>query len=213
MDVRAALGVYNAGVRRFSEILLTAVTAISFLLAIATGILWIQSGRVQDELIYYMIDSPNRSTTFCRIRSSRGLLSVSTSNMYYASREQIRFIDPTQPSYNPGSDMPTWGWSRNASAGTPYHPQGSFWNQRGFRFTFPRWIPSPTPGRWRVGSFWMPHWFLLLICLILPGLSFRRRLRRLHRARLNLCARCGYDLRASPERCPECGAVAKKGRA
>ncbi len=33
----------------------------------------------------------------------------------------------------------------------------------------------------------------------------RRSIRRLHRQEHNLCVKCGYDLRGSDERCPECG--------
>jgi hypothetical protein len=54
-----------------------------------------------------------------------------------------------------------------------------------------------------------PAWLPFAATLILPAaravLAWRpMRRRRLIRA--GLCVRCGYDLRASPDRCPECGA-------
>jgi hypothetical protein len=56
-----------------------------------------------------------------------------------------------------------------------------------------------------------PHWFVVLACGVtgfwmLLGHAARRR-RRVARG---LCPVCGYDLRASPERCPECGTVAER---
>jgi hypothetical protein len=60
-------------------------------------------------------------------------------------------------------------------------------------------------GRWHAT---LPHWFAAAP-LALPPLLWLRGYRRRRRAqRSGLCHACGYDLRASPDRCPERGAAA-----
>jgi hypothetical protein len=55
----------------------------------------------------------------------------------------------------------------------------------------------------------IPWWFLLLVSVVYPTVWLRRRLRVRHAP--DHCQVCGYDLRATPARCPECGtAVATK---
>ncbi len=65
--------------------------------------------------------------------------------------------------------------------------------------------PFPVSGGWLlVVSLWVP----MLAFAVPPGVwvyGHLRRRRRRRRTKLNLCEACGYDLRASPERCPECG--------
>ena len=58
----------------------------------------------------------------------------------------------------------------------------------------PRYVAVP---------FWSIAAISLLPCVGLIGLRRRRLSRR--RAALGLCRDCGYDLRATPGRCPECG--------
>jgi hypothetical protein len=57
----------------------------------------------------------------------------------------------------------------------------------------------------------VPHWFVVGVAAVLPlvwisGWS-RTRMRRAH----GCCVDCRYDLRATPDRCPECGAAATTG--
>jgi hypothetical protein len=53
----------------------------------------------------------------------------------------------------------------------------------------------------------VPLWCPTCLCAIAPAIVGRRRRARQRRIREGRCLKCGYDLRASVERCPECGAA------
>jgi hypothetical protein len=60
-------------------------------------------------------------------------------------------------------------------------------------------------------EYWLPHWLPFAVFALLPlrwGWEMRRHRRWAECARLGVCPTCGYDLRATPARCPECGAEA-----
>jgi len=56
----------------------------------------------------------------------------------------------------------------------------------------------------------VPYWFICLITALAPAIRLTARLRR-KRHPPGLCPKCGYDLRATPDRCPECGSIPAKG--
>ena len=63
-------------------------------------------------------------------------------------------------------------------------------------------------GLWVDGGYFLvrlPHWAIVIVAGALPLYWGVRRLRSRARRRQGRCVSCGYDLRASTDRCPECG--------
>jgi hypothetical protein len=63
------------------------------------------------------------------------------------------------------------------------------------------------PGGLALRQVIVPHWLLCLAVGVLPAAWTYRHLRA-RPVPPGHCRRCGYDLRASPARCPECGEAA-----
>lgn len=90
-----------------------------------------------------------------------------------------------------------------------YGPPTTFWKRLGFELKYvqtksyldPKFTPT------RDASVTFPYWVLLVPLLGFPLLWAFRRSRLLLRRVRGQCSACGYDLRASIQRCPECGTV------
>jgi hypothetical protein len=98
-----------------------------------------------------------------------------------------------------------WYWRGRSALGDDARAR-DWYGPLGFEFGFS--LAGRGLGRngW---TLYLPYWFLCLITAAPPAFRVARAARKRRQARrdLNLCRRCGYDLRATPGRCPECGDV------
>ena len=124
------------------------------------------------------------------VRSYRGRL-----HLFFAARQWWRMFDGQEHNYP--TDVLVQEVHRLAS-GNPGSASGRF---AGFEFS----LSDRQQGAW---MFVVPYWALALPPAAAAAWAVRAERRRRRRANAGQCLRCGYDLRATPRRCPECGAAA-----
>jgi hypothetical protein len=131
-----------------------------------------------------------------RIDSSNGRVDLSLSRETRRNRAQLAYLQSTSPEF---------AWS--VRHGTNSMPT----NSKVLRFLGMFGQLERAPEGFFVRLIF-PYWLLAVAFAIGPLVCFRRSLRRRRANRREaegLCKVCGYDLRATPARCPECGAFSR----
>ena len=170
--------------------LFTVLSAVSLLLCVATVVLWVRSYSVADDFIVAQNAWPFYIPRPWRLTTAHGMCVVSWDpavppSSYDRARPSWRWHHKT---WSP------WGLARIPSDVLVYSVSDTIYP------LFPRQLDVP---------FRIPF-----IVLAIPSAVWLWRLwRRLRAFPLGCCAACGYALRATPDRCPECGTVPAKATA
>ena len=165
---------------------------------VASAVLWVRGYLVGDSFRYRQqpdATADNVTRTDYVVASSRGRLGLAmTSTSNVAWQHQTRSL--------------TWGRDRPPMPMSVPNPTPM--GRLGFQFVS-EGVPLGGSSFLTVIGIIAPSWFVVATSAVPPGLAYlvwrRRRRARLRLAR-GQCVRCGYDLRGTPERCPECGAAA-----
>jgi hypothetical protein len=177
--------------------LFNVLTTLSLLLWVATAVLWVRSILLEEGFKSYKVDPKTGSCFMVDIEWDRGVFGV----CIWSSNS------PENPSNGP--------WPLSASQ--PLHyvryfhgSPGGFLGQIG-SIEFGHYRNSRTDFSYGL----LVRFFVIIgLCSILPVWRFilevRKRERVMRRGLRNQCVRCGYDLRATPDRCPECGTIRPK---
>ena len=192
------------GVRRLLRILFNAATALSLAICVCVAYFWATSYLLGWEGLWERLDDDELGRSVFYAEASGGGIALGYRRLRVAPNASPGFVSRYRSTMNPPPE-------------------------RHLRRTHGNDYPSPArPGRWwfaqRTASdppfdlagalVVAPCWALFLLSAALPGLWLFLRVRRRRRVlKQGICLSCGYDLRATPDRCPECGAIPREGRA
>jgi hypothetical protein len=183
--------------------LLNVLTALSLLLLLATAVLWVRSYGVFDRPA---ILGNRRAWWLLSSQGKAGILVLTVPNDCPDGhlRRGSRAVMPDEPMdlADLASLLSTdWAWQAGGlrlGAGRQNLSRVALGNVH-FDADDVNWLIT-----FRCAV--VPYWPVALCTSAAPIASLIRRLRRRRRS-FHLCANCGHDLRATPDKCPECGTV------
>ena len=181
--------------RRLPRRLFTLCSALSLLLCVAVCALWVRS-HFQADHVYRLqpaVTQDGQGWDALTFSSTGGRLAV------YRQVAAL-WLEETRTSQ---AQLGHWGWHRFSYPATPSSRKGTLAYRWGFQLDHAG-RGEQFERHWYVGA---PHWIIAAVCAALPAARVAAAWHRRRRTRRGLCPKCGYDLRASPDRCPECGAA------
>jgi hypothetical protein len=210
---------YDPGVKRLGRLLFNLATVVSLVLAVAVASLWLRSYRAGDVLA--LTNNVRGASTLTQTTYALGIGDGVLRASFYRStvdgwmaRRRIEWSQGL-PHEQPGRHVRLTRDSPHVA--TPFAPETRWLGVARFQRVDHITHSGPTPSAETQERryFWARFRTLLLAACVLPVLRLTAlfgRVRRVRtRRRLGLCPSCGYDLRATPERCPECGATTARG--
>ncbi|MFT3788496.1 MAG: hypothetical protein QM770_20380 [Tepidisphaeraceae bacterium] len=180
---------------------LTAVSVVGLILLLA---LWVRSYYVGDYFQWQSFRDDGGDTAYWyqyRLKTGTGFLHVLRIEQQMGG-DKLKQLQPALESFEAFSNR----WSAEKP---PFDPRDDLISGRGVLsdFVYERRALSQSshlPPAEQVRLL-LPMWALALPLIVFPATSVVGLWRRRRMSHAGLCPACGYDLRASPQRCPECG--------
>jgi hypothetical protein len=165
------------------------LTLLSLVLCITTSAVWVRSYWYTDDFAKF-----ERRGQRCRFFVSDGMLGID--NLPQVTREKAKYLDLVQTAVGLQhiADAEADSVEREKRLTATRH-----WMAELRRFPAMS-LPWSHTTRWALP-------LAVVAFALAPAMKFVQIMRTGHRRDVGACLVCGYDLRATPDRCPECGKV------
>ena len=164
--------------------LLDFLTVLSLLLCVAVAVMWVRSQSIHESV------QGTRGSHLVEVISDSGEIALRHSPI--TGGPVAPWVSHDARRRN-GSDV---GWEQFCDG---------YWH--GFGYRYEAGPPDGLPPGKHMETFVVPHGAIASASSILPGGWVLARVLARRRRKAGLCSSCGYDLRATPGRCPECGTM------